>query len=1398
MTIRPKTIRRLLLLASACGASAAIIGAAFTFRRHTRENELADQRSTGMTAFQSGNLAEAMPKLTSYVAARPDDVDAIYALACAHLATETPGRDNLFDARTRLQQVLARRPDYLPAKQQLLTIFERTHLQRELLATADEVLAAAPKDVAAMRSRAVALSELERDTDAIAAWLAYLEMAPTDFKAQAQLLATMKRAGRSPDELVAHARSNVARWPDDPRFQLPLAAALREAGRDGEAKALLEALAAKPQSDAAFVVELSAALDRTRSFDVAEQLLARSAETLGSSSLSTALVERMWQNGRHEQVIAATEGIATASGRRDADALAMRALSMAAVGRQADAAKLQKEVEAIKGDDEATAWSMALAIEFASTSLSPQAQVRTLREALSHDPDNGILTEWLGRSLRVAGEPEQSARCLRDAAQRLPSWPTPCIELADVMLEAGRIADAVVAAKTAYSRAPANAAVQLQVARVRFAEIRAGQPNKEDVDELLARIDTLSRQMPAEPSLPAMRVALLTSRGERARADEAAMAWLAAAPPRANLQPLYEAASRAGLDSAWAVYERAAADGTVTPRLATLYASALAHEDSPAEGIKWIETQTAVHHNDATWRLAEARVRTALGDQAAADLWKSLTQAFPGDASVQAAALTEAGDLVGDRAQRSAIVERLKIIVGEDASQYRIARARWLASSADDAEVRQALTLAADLVRQQPSRAELRVLLARVLVRLDSATTAIDHLRVAHAGAPGDASIAIEFADVLRRAGRAAEGVKILKGQASREVDDPAARAALGRALYDVGAFDEAAALAHRAVQNGAATRDEQLVAAAALEATGDIAMAAKTYQAAIADAGAKSPRVTPAMLATVAAFERRQGHTDRATTLIERMGKVGATTEDCARAIASYAMEFGDVETARQRYAAELATGHASVDLNLDAIDLELGLRDFARASTLAAEAAAKFPDEPRVKRAGLELAVLRARADGAADEGKAMDALIDALAADPASRRQAMTLKALRDAQRSGRPTPELATRLAALVEADPNSVELVRQAIGAALATNQPQLAADLARRLLATGGARVDAVALAAQALLDLRDLPAARRAAERWRAMSASDTTPADVTLARVALADNTPARALASLEPHRATIDWDRDASLPITLAEALAAAGRDGEAFDLLDAALPSRLVARTSWLGICRRTIAAQTQIARLARLEAATPADATDERVRLAGACLEFAQAAPIAGAIDQGIAVLAPLEAAGRLSGNARSLLAELQRASGDLAMAEKTLRDALLAEPQNAMLKNSLAYLLLSKSGDAAEACRLATEATAAAPGQAAFQDTLARALLAAGQAGKAEIAFREALRLDDDLIDAWVGLARLQAQLGRTAEAAASLRHVDASLAKAGNREPPVHLREELRNVRQSVATTHD
>lgn len=72
-----------------------------------------------------------------------------------------------------------------------------------------------------------------------------------------------------------------------------------------------------------------------------------------------------------------------------------------------------------------------------------------------------------------------------------------------------------------------------------------------------------------------------------------------------------------------------------------------------------------------------------------------------------------------------------------------------------------------------------------------------------------------------------------------------------------------------------------------------------------------------------------------------------------------------------------------------------------------------------------------------------------------------------------------------------------------------------------------------------------------------------------------------------------------------------------------------------------------------------------------------------------------------------------MLAQGLRKAGRNADAERAYREALVLQPDNALLKNNLAYLLTEKGGNLDEALRLAQEASRQQPGNSSLADTLA-------------------------------------------------------------------------------------
>ena len=1393
--IRPKTVKRLLILAVAAVATSATIGGVYLVRQHAREAHLSQSRAAGMNAYTSGHFADAVTPLHDYLIAHPDDVDAMFALASSRISLDPQNRNTLSDARTWLQQLLLIQPNHLAAQHELLELDEQTGMSQEQFELASALLVNAPNDVAALHGRALSLSRLGRDAEAVPAWRAYVAADPTDVRGQLQLLAAMRRAGASSDELVVNAQKLADANAGDARYTLPLAEVLREAGRDTEGLTLLRSLAAKPPTDEAMLIELVGAFDRARAFDDAEQLLTRSADTLGSTAVTTALVERLWQSGRTAQVIDLTDKILK-TGRRDSGILALRALALASSDRRPEAMSLANELTARPQDPIAQSWHDALACEFSTPPLSATARVRSLRSAVAHDPENGIAQAWLGRALAGIGEVDQAAAAYRESARRMPSWAQPCVELAELMRAAGRTPDAIVAAKAALLRSPNSPAAQVAAARVRFASL-ADKPDPGEQAALLTFVSALRKQLPNEPSLTSMEVSLLSKANRTDEAEQLVRAALAAAPTAAMLAELYAADRSRGLGLSDAIFAQASMTDGLTAGLVSRRALDLADDGHPEAALALTREQAARHPNDVDWALTDARIRTRLDDASATDAWRRLIASNGSSLTVLCAAIDDNAPLAGGREARGALIDRLKSLSGDDSVGWRLREARFLADSTDIADVRQAMTLATELVRQQPSRPELRVLLARVLIKLDGSTTALEHLRAAHEQAPSDASIGLELAASLRREGRLAEAVPVLRQIASVDIDSarPDAseiRMRVAYALLDAGLPDVAAQMLGRAAAQRALDAAGRLAYAQALAAAGDDAAATAAFKVVV-----DGDNPTADALAADAIFEHTAGNTAAADASLARLTTLpDSATRD--RAIAHYHVAAGNIPAARAAYAAALPQA-PDATIACEAIAFEFGQNDVARADAILRAAELRFADDAGLRRERLELAARRSETTVASDD--ALARLIALLAADPSARTELDALIALRDARREYVATPALADALTKLAERYPASFDAAQAAINANVEANQLDAAAGLAHRLLLNFAGRPDAYASAARTLARCGQLPAARRAAEQWRTMAPASTREADGTLASIAIAAGDASRAVTLLTPYRATLDASRDEGLALPLAQALARTNHVDEAFHTLESGLQLRPAVRAMWLTLVldgsRSATGSDGILPRLSTLNAATPPSATEERLQLANGCFVLATRG-LAGAAASGLTALDPVIAEPDAPVVARVLRGELLRANGDPTTAEAVLRDAVKLAPGDPAAKNSLAYVLLSAKPDAAriaEADGLASEAVRLANKEAAFRDTAARAAWAAGRTDDAARIFREALRLDPRCLDSMVGLAALEAMTGKTAEAHGMLPAIQNQLAG----EPlPVHLRGEFKSLQDARSAARD
>lgn len=1381
MKIRPKTVRRLLILAAGAVILSATIGIAFTARRYARETQIAEARAQGMSAYENRDYPRSLENLGKYILSRPNDVEALYALGCARMATETPNREYLFEARLRFTQLLVIEPDHLPAALKLMEVYEQTNQVNEMLTLADRVLARSPKEVAAMRFRASALTRLNKPAEARQAWSALVAVTPDDVNAQSQLLGAMRQDGVPADDVIAYAQTLVRDHPHDQRFQIPLATALRDAGKEAESLAVLKALTAQPPTEAQAVLELVSMLDRARAFDDAQRVLERAAGSLNSSVLSGALVQRMWQSGRADQVIALTDKLIR-DGRAQPTALALRALSLSSLNRREEASKIVSQLA--DGDSAIErAWSDALRVEFSSTPLAPSQRVEALGKALARDPNNGIIYTWLARALLQVGEIDQAARCYREAAQRLPSWPTPCIELAQAMLGAGRTEEAVPAAKAAYLRSPTAAAVQVQVARVRYASLQQ-QFDPSEQKLLLQYVAALRTQLGNEATLLPIHISLLAREGQRADAISLLQSALAAKPAAPAVVSLYQVDQQYSLGQAGAILAYARSASVLAPELLTAHAADLIAQGRFEEAASVAQSLAEAAQQSPAAALAEARIRSQLGDPGAVSSWRLAVTRFPDDLKLQMAALDEASTLFNDRDFQQQLITRVRNLTGEDGIYWRIEQAKFLASSENLDDARQAMTLVSELVRQQPLRTDLRVLLGRVLTRLDSRATALEHLRTAYDQAPSNPAIGLELVDAFVQLGRLTDAQTVLKRIASLDIEQAGMRNRVARVLIENGMTGELQSMLQRA-------HDRRF-----LDIAGALLLAETLWNNEQPDAAAKlldellANDPTPAVLASAAAFRRESGDVAAASALIERISQAPGSSAARHYAIARYHAKFREVAAAREAFALAVIDPSSDAGMLRDAIAMECTTHNFDQGRKLLEMGERRFPNHPLMRRARVELTAMQ---DGGSEQ--AIGKLIEVLAQSAANQPEVDALRAALKAQQAGSITPDLAMNLVRLADRYPVAFDLQRQAILACIAVNQSAPAVAIAHRLAATSTSRADMQELAARTLAQFGQWNGARKLAEQWKSLVPDAPREPELLLASIAQATGKPAASLQLSDPYVASFDPTRDLAAISARASALVDLDRADECLSMLDRWIDSSPEVRKVWLSAAMNGTTDHL-VSRLNNLAKHVPDGSADERTQLAAACLEAS-----ARAADPSIARLG-LELLGTPSSIApepvRILRAELMRAGGDLASAETELRSLLRDLPESGRARNSLAYLLITQSKNLEEAVQLADEAAKALPGRANVIDTQARALIARGDLAGASARFAESLRLDPTYLDALVGLASLRHQQGNLQEAQTLLAQVDHLLANDRKRFIPAHLRGELRTLRQSVSGSPD
>ncbi len=1373
MSLRPKTKRRLLQLGGSGLALAALTTAAATVQLHRHELARQHLRAQGMAAFDRGDYPHALNDLQKYLSDNRADPQALYTLAEARCRVPLPEQAHLTAARQMLVRYLASNKGDPAAQHLLLDVYQKLQFRNESLALADQILAGSPDDPPALAVRWQELAREGRLDQALATALHLDGVDPTDVVAQEATLELMSRLGRPPAELTGRAGGLLERHPDDPRFELVRAVAAHLTGDAAGTRRWLAAAAARPSPDAAFTLTLANAFDRTGQWADAVDLLDRAAGPNAPPPLRAAAAERLWYAGRIDRALSHLTAVTPADPAADPGLLGLQAVLLDGAAGPTDAlvappaldppadppavAAILAALSARGGDPAAAAASALVRGTDPARPVDPGEAVTLTAAAARTAPASAPARFFLGRAYLRRGERGLAMELLAGAATLAPAWAAPRLLLARALLDADQPTAAEAPARAALDRDPGStaAAAVLAVVAYRTLSPRAAAAR---IAPVLAAVRSAAAADPADPRLPAAAVDLLARSGRRADATAAALDYLTG--PAATAAGVYRVAAVAAADhlDVTAAVVAHAADQSVTPDAALDAALALAAVGRADAGRRQLADAVAGHTDDPDWQLAALRYREATTPDSPGlgQAWAVLADANRKDLAVQRAALRSPA--VGRLPPLvDAVIDRVKALTGDDAVEWRLARAR--AQLADPAGGRAAADAVessmAEVSRVVPRLAEPLVLWATAAERAGDGPTAVERMRTAVSLAPDDPSLPLRLAGLLARSGQFRPAADAVAPLARRAADLPPAVA------IDVADVYRLAGQPERAVDVLLAARRP------GPDAPADVALA----EVALAESQAAAGRAA----AAAATFDRLNGS--------------AAATADSVRAAAWFHAAAGDVPRGR-RTLARLAALPAVAPVQRDVIagQFDAAFGDPAAARSALAAATRHWPDDPRswaalagfdlhaddpagavaAATAGLKLVPDNAALSALSARARAVvplhldvadQPLLDALAADPANPAAVATL----DAVVAGTPVADVAGQHPAFAPALALAVEEL-------LTAGRFDAAADLAARSAAAAPSDP-----APERLLDRVWTTAGRPdqalvAAQEWRDRSRAAPRSADVAIADADLRLGRPGPAVSQLAPYVTT--GTADDHTAEAYARALATAGRAADADAVLRPRAAASADVRRAWLSTIADTAPTAADAAR--RIGTVTPllaAGSVDDRVAVAAAWYTVAARFADDTAARRGLASLAPLADVAAVPPDARVLAGALHQQLGDLPAAEADYRRAVDADPSMARGLNNLAWVITLRGGDPAEARRDAERAVAIVPADADLRVTLGQVALRQNDVAAADDAFRTAARLAPRSAAAWAGLADAAARAGHTGDAADALDRADRLLA---------------------------
>lgn len=1424
MIIRAKTKRRVLILLVGLVVVGGCLVGWWRHRLALADAEIQQDKVDGMAAYNAGDYPTAINKLNAYVIKHKTDPEALRAFGISRSKVPTIDGSYIQQAIQIMRKYTSLVPDNLEAQEQLLAMqINIRAYASSAVDLANDILRNHPDDLAALQALVTINIRDRKFQDAYTAAQKYTQLNPADLGMQWTLLELMQQIGKPPAEIHGHADALVAKYPSDPRFLLVKAwscyygqsadeASEQRTADMEKARQLILQAAQQDPPDAQFAAKLVFSLDQSHEFGRSLDVLTRAVARLNDPELTATLIRRLWQNHKFEDALARLANLDVNAPQTNVDLIAFKALCLFGLDKNSQAQPLIERLSARgagspPADRAAYAWAVALNTLLKGAALDPRTQLAQYQDAANANPANAVVQSMLGDAYNQVGEIDLALSAWRMSSKLAPSWSEPYVRIAMTLArqgkgasdEAGRDSDLSLMTsaegadqKTRYNNFDAIVA-HLEVMYARL------DPNSSatDVNNLLKDVAQVQQQVPGEPSTLPIYIALLVRTDQRDKAIDLINTALKQSPHDGGDTLLLRLAQvsrteKLGLeDSIEATIQK---EYGLTPALAYTRASSLNNDGHSAEGLQVLLDGKSKGAGAAqTWDRAICQYREMSHDPGAAKAWEALGDAYPNDLAVQSAIVSSEESAWSDHVFMERTIKRLHDLTGDQATAWKIARARLLLSGTlSDQSVSAAIVLLDEVIALSPQEYLPHELLATGYERSHNKDAAIAEWRKAVALQPDLALPNYSLLHLLQADGKTDEAKAV---------------------------FDKLASLPH--------LPPAMVVDAARMMAADGDDQRAENILTAHAEGGSSMQRD-----ATLAKIYHREGRDSDAEALYFKLLKIPGVDTATIREAAEFFGAPGaqrDLAAARQWLDRLDSSGLAAGQRELIQADFEENYGDGEEAARLYEEAVKAAGDDPGAALAQIGFLMRRQQWDAArhatdaalthwptnasltnlkiaqeifaaSNDARRLQPLLIAISVDPGNEAGTQTLRVVANATNAN--PADTINSLEDLLAKYPDYEPLYSLTIARLLAVGRNDDALSLAAALMSRFAQSATAAATATNAYVVAGDWADALLAAREWRLRDPEHPAMADRLIATADLFLDQAHDAVVCLNPYindaRANPNANHD--LLVIYAEALIRSGDESDAAALLMPLANTSITWRADWLKIAAFAHSdGPSAAAWIEQIRPKLDPNSMADQEQVADA---YVQCAAIRG-YTQGFQIaydtLKPFVTSDSPTVPVLATFAAAATGIHDRAAAEQAYRQILKINPNLAAAQNNLADFL-RQNGDMASLkeaeglVRAAISANPNDPDLPSFYDTLARVLLAQGKVNDAISAFKAGYHIQPKNLSLLIGLAYASAKSGQMEAAADYLSKIDAQILAGA--KVPEELRGDLDSARDAAKKT--